>query len=120
RPCSEFFPICTGCTFGHSRIVAVREVSLSGQPDPDAVQGTALCLSLPLLRGSLLHHATLRLPLGTRSVCRRSRCASHDGCTGGSSAPAPHPFGRTHWSGACPLGSRRRTDQLAFTRDLLR
>jgi len=96
----------------HSRI--------AGQPDPDAVQGTPLCLSLPLLRGSLLHHATLRLPPGTRSVCRRSRCASDDGSTGGSSAPAPDPLRRAHWGGACPPGSRRRTDQLAFTRNRLR
>ena len=76
----------------HSRIVAVREVGLSGQPHPDAVQGTALCLSLPFLRSSILHHATLRLPIGTRSVSRRSRCASDDDCAGGSSTPAPHPF----------------------------
>ena len=60
----NFFSIYAGRPFGYSRIVAVREVGLSGQPHPDAVQGTALCLSLPLLRSSLLHHATLRLPMG--------------------------------------------------------
>ena len=33
----NFFRICTGRTRGSSRIVVVREVSLSGHPHPDAV-----------------------------------------------------------------------------------
>src|ERR1700730_5827772 len=100
--------------------MAVCEVSLSGHSDPYAFQGAALCLSLAVLRSSLLHHATLRLPAGTRSVSRRSRCASDDDCPSRSFAPAPHPFRRKRWRGARPIGSRHGTDRLAVARDLVR
>jgi hypothetical protein len=45
---SEFFPLFPGRPVHNSRIVAVRKVRVSGPTHTYAVQGAALCLSLPL------------------------------------------------------------------------
>jgi two-component sensor histidine kinase len=75
--------------------MAIREVGLFGYAHPDALQGAAFCLPLPLLRSALLRYSALRLLVGTWSSGWRSQCDGYDDQPGHSFAAAARSNRRT-------------------------